>query len=418
MRRIAPSERMEQELMEAVSTSGDPLGEASRRGAQLILQKALEMEVDVFLGRERYERLPEGAVKGYRNGYEGKKVHTAEGTVELEVPQLRENLEPFESVWLRSIGKRSKRLYELMPMLYVKGMSQRDIEDALTEALGVEGTGRSVINEVCKGLRVDFERWQNRGLNDLGVLYLFLDGIYLKLRPEDKRAIAVLCAYGIQWNGKKVLLHLAIGDKESAACWEAFLEDMRQRGLDEPLLAVIDGNAGVRKAVGRKLPGTMIQRCQVHKLRNIVNKLPHVARPAIRKLIRKAFTAARYEEGLAQARSVIEQYREQFPAAMKCLERDLEECLTALKFPFAHRVQIRTTNLLERLFGEGKRRTKVIPRFSSEASGLSLAFAVLVDASEGWRGVRMKPYIEGRLKQMKDDPESEWEDPDLRTLAA
>ena len=418
MRRIAPSERMEQELLGAMATSEDPLGEAARRGAQLILQRELEREVDEFLGRKRYKRSPEGAVTGYRNGYEPKRVHTAEGTVKLEVPQLRENLEPFESMWLKAIGKRSKRLLELVPMLYVKGMSQRDIEDALIEALGVEGTGRSVINEVCKGLRADFERWQDRDLSDLGVMYLFLDGIYLRLRPEDKRAIAVLCAYGIRWNGKKVLLHLSIGDKESAACWEAFLEDMRQRGLGEPLLAVIDGNAGVRKAVGRKLPNTLIQRCQVHKLRNIVNKLPHVARPAISKLIRKAFTAARYEEGLAQARSVIEQYRDQFPAAMKCLEQDLEECLTALKFPFAHRVQIRTTNLLERLFGEGKRRTKVIPRFTSEASGLSLVFAVLVDASEGWRGVRVKPYLEERLKQMRENPDSEWEDPDLRSVAA
>jgi putative transposase len=402
----------------AVATSGDPLGEAARRGAQLILQKALEKEVDDFLGRERYKRAAEGAVTGYRNGYEPKRVHTAEGTVELQVPQLRENLEPFESMWLEAIGKRSKRLLELVPMLYVKGMSQRDIEDALIEALGVEGTGRSVITEVCKSLRADFERWQSRDLSELGVLYLFLDGIYLKLRPEDKRAIAVLCAYGIQWNGKKVLLHLAIGDKESSACWEAFLEDMRQRGLSEPLLAVIDGNAGVRKAVGRKLPNTLVQRCQVHKLRNIVNKLPLVARPAIRRLIRKAFGAARYEEGLAQARSVIDQYREQFPAAMKCLEQDLEECLTALKFPFAHRIQIRTTNLLERLFGEGKRRTKIIPRFTSEASGLSLVFAVLVDASEGWRGVRVKPYLEERLRQMRDNPDSEWEDPDLRSVAA
>jgi transposase-like protein len=409
---------MEQELFEAMATSEDPLGEAARRGAQLILQKSLEKEVDDFLGRERYKRAPESAVTGYRNGYEPKRVHTAEGTVKLHVPQLRENLEPFESMWLKAIGKRSKRLLELVPMLYVKGMSQRDIEDALIEALGVEGTGRSVINEVCKGLRADFERWQDRDLSDLGVMYLFLDGIYLRLRPEDKRAVAVLCAYGIRWDGKKVLLHLSIGDKESAACWEAFLEDMRQRGLGEPLLAVIDGNAGVRKAVGRKLPGTLVQRCQVHKLRNIVNKLPHVARPAIRRLIRKAFAAARYEEGLAQARSVIEQYREQFPEAMKCLERDLEECLTALKFPFAHRVQIRTTNLLERLFGEGKRRTKVIPRFSSEASGLSLVFAVLVDASEGWRGVRMKPYLAERLKQMTETPDSEWEDPDLRSVAA
>jgi transposase-like protein len=376
------------------------------------------MEVTDFLGRARYERMPEEALQGYRNGYESKNVHMAEGTIELKVPQVRDQLEPFESIWLQAIGKRSRRLMELIPMLYVKGMSQRDIEDALVEALGVEGTGRSVVTEVCKGLRVDFERWQNRDLSDSAVLYLFLDGIYLKLRPEDKRPIAVLCAYGIQWNGKKVLLHLAIGDKESGACWEAFLEDMRQRGLSEPLLSVIDGNAGVRKAVGRKLPNAFVQRCQVHKMRTIVNKLPHTARPLIRKLIRKAFTAARYEEGLAQARSIIEQYREQFPAAMKCLEHDLDECLTALRFPFAHRIQIRTTNLLERLFGEGRRRTKIIPRFSSEISGLSLVFAVLVDASEGWRGVRMTSYLKDRLEQISVEPESDWEDPDLKAIAA
>lgn len=121
---------------------------------------------------------------------------------------------------------------------------------------------------------------------------------------------------------------------------------------------------------------------------------------------------------MAQAQSIIDQYKDSYPAAMKCLAQDLEECLTALKFPFAHRIQIRSTNQLERLFGEGKRRTKVIPRFTSEASGLSLMFAVLVDASEGWRGVRIEPYIENRLTQMIVDPDSQWEDPDLKKIAA
>jgi transposase-like protein len=240
----------------------------------------------------------------------------------------------------------------------------------------------------------------------------------MKLRPEDKRKVAVLCAYGMLWDGRKVLLHMAVGDKESTACWEAFLEDMKRRGLNVPLLTVIDGNAGVRKAVEHKLRDSLIQRCQVHKMRNILNKLPHLARPTLKKLIQAAFTARSYKDGLAQARAIIAEYREAFPEAMKCLERDLEECLTALKFPFLHRRQIRTTNLLERLFGEGKRRTKIIPRFSSEASGLSLMFAVLVDASEGWRGVRIKPYIEERLNQMAVDPDSAWEDPDLLKLAA
>ena len=416
-RRIPPSRRLEQEIFSAISSGGDPLGEAARRGAQLILQKALETEVDQFLGRGHYERSGE-LCRGWRNGYENKKVHLAEGSIELQVPQVRDSLEPFASIWLRAIGRRSRRLLELVPMLYVKGMSQRDIESALTEALAVEQTGRSVVNKVCKTLRADFERWQERDLSGLMPTYLFLDGIYLKLRPEDKRAVAVLCAYAILRDGRKVLLHLAIGDRESSACWEAFMEDMKRRGLNEPLLAVVDGNAGVRRALARKLPGTLVQRCQVHKMRNIINKLPHLARPTLKKLIQRAFTARNYKEGLEQGRAIIEQHRQSFPAAMKCLERDLEETLTALKFPLVHRRWIRTTNLLERLFGEGRRRTKVIPRFTSEASGLSLIFAALTDASEGWRGVKMKPYVLDRLDQMSVDPDSKWSDPDLEKYAA
>jgi len=149
MKRIAPSQKLEQELFLGLRSSGDPLGEAARRGAQLILQKTLEMEVDEFLGRKRYARSSAGSQTGYRNGYEPKKVHMAEGSIELQIPQVRESLEPFESVWLRAIGRRSQRLLELVPMMYVKGMSQRDIEDALVEALGVEQTGRTVVNEVC-----------------------------------------------------------------------------------------------------------------------------------------------------------------------------------------------------------------------------------------------------------------------------
>jgi len=418
MNRVAPSERLEQELMAGVMASADPLGEAARRGAQLVLQKALEIEVATFLGRERYERAQDGALRGWRNGYEPKVLHTAEGSIELAVPQVRDALEPFESLWLRAIGTRSKRLLELIPALYVKGMSQRDIEGALVEALGVEQTGRTVINEVCKSVRADFARWQERDLGEHRVLYLFLDGIYLKLRPEDKRAVAILCAYAIGWDGTKVLLHLAVGDKESRACWEAFLEDMKRRGLAEPLLIVLDGNTGVRKAVRHKWANSLVQRCQVHKLRNILGKLPHLARPTLKKLIRRAFTARTYAEGLALARAIIDEYGETFPAAMACLERDLDECLSALRFPLIHRRPIRTTNLLERLFGEGKRRSKVIPRFPSEASGMALLLAVLVDASEGWRGVRMRGDIIARLKQLAVDPDSTWNDPDLAKLAA
>lgn len=417
-KRVAPSVHLEQAFYETVATSGNPLGEAARLGAQLLLQKALEAEVDDFLGRGRYERSADGALKGYRNGYEPKTVHTAEGSLTLQVPQVRESLEPFESLWLRAIGKRSQRLLDLVPALYVKGMSQRDIEAALVEALGVEKTGRSVITEICQELRPQFRSWQQRDLSKLEVIYLFLDGVYLKLRPEDRKAVAVLCAYGILADGRKVLLHLEVGDKESTACWEGFLEDMKRRGLSDPLLVIIDGNTGCRKAVRRKFASSLVQRCQVHKMRNILCKLPALARPTLKKLICRAFTAATYAEGMSQARAIIDQYQEAFPAAMKCLAQDLGECLTALKLPLAHRKQIRTTNLLERLFGEGQRRSKVIPRFPSETSGLVLLYAVLVDASEGWRGVRMNDVLRQRLVQMRTEPDSNWSDPDMELLAA
>jgi putative transposase len=418
MRRIAPSERMEQEISEALRVSEDPLGEAARRGAQLILQRALEAEVDDFLGRGRYERAADGAMAGHRNGYEPKNVQLAEGSIALAVPQLRDTVEPFESVWLTAIGKRSQGLRQLIPMLYVKGMSQRDVEAALVEALGVEQTGRTVITEVCRQLRPVFRHWQQRDLSGVELVYLFLDGIYLRLRPEDKKAIAVLCAYGIVADGRKVLLHLEIGDKESTACWEAFLEDMKQRGLKTPLLTVIDGNAGCRRAVKTKLPDSLVQRCQVHKMRNIINKLPHLARPTLKTLIYNAFTAKTYAQGLRQAQAIVAEYQERFPGAMKCLAQDIEECLTALKLPLAHRRQTRTTNVLERLFGEGKRRSKVIPCFRSEDSGLALLFAVLLDASEGWHGLRMNDALRARLQVMRTDPDSAWQDPDLKDLAA
>jgi transposase-like protein len=260
---------------------------------------------------------------------------------------------------------------------------------------------KSTVSTLCGQLKRDFDRWQNRDLADVDLLYLFCDGIYLRLRPEDPKAVAVLCAYGIRTDGRKVLLHLAVGDKESTVCWKNFFEDMKQRGLKGPLLVVIDGNSGLRKAVGECLPGSLVQRCQVHRMRNILCKLPEKARPGLRRLIQKAFSAQSHKSGLEQAQAVVGTYREQFPEAMKCLATGLEECLTALRFPETHRKRIRTTNLLERLFGEGQRRSKVIPRFTSERSGLSLMFAVLVDASAGWRGVKVTPAASQELEALR-----------------
>jgi putative transposase len=402
MKRQLPSQTLEEHFL-SPDTKRAPLSETIRLGAQLVLQRAVELEVTEFLGRDHYQRHGEGLLRGYRNGYADKRVETGEGPLHLKMPQVRNTIDAFESVWLQSLVRRSDKLAALIPQLYVKGLSTRDIEAALTDALEVEGVSKNTVSVLCKQLHQDFERWQNRDLSDQDILYLFCDGIYLRLRPEDPKAVAVLCAYGIKSDGRKVLLHLAIGDKESTVCWKSFFEDMKRRGLKEPLLVVIDGNSGLRKAVRESFPGAWLQRCQVHRMRNILCKLPEKARPGLKKLIQKAFTAQSHKAGLEQAKAVVAMYEREYPEAMKCLGTDLEECLTALRFPETHRKRIRTTNLLERLFGEGQRRAKVIPRFMSEKSGLSLMFAVLVDASASWRGVKVTPAIRRELDALIAD---------------
>ena len=394
---------MEKEFL-ALASQKAPLSEAVRLAAQLMLQKAVELEVTDFLGRGHYERHgPEAAARGYRNGYEPKRIQTGEGTLLLKMPQVRETLEAFDSVWLKTLVRRSDKLVALIPQLYVKGLSTRDIEAALEQTLEVEGVSKSTVSELCGQLKKDFARWQERDLSEHQILYLFCDGIYLRLRAEDEKAVAVLCAYGIKDNGSKVLLHLEVGDKESTVCWKSFFQDMKSRGLEEPLLAVIDGNSGLRRAVRESFPGAWVQRCQVHRMRNILCKLPEKARPGLKKLLQKAFTAQSFKAGLEQAQGIVAAYQEDYPEAMKCLATDLEECLTALRFPESHRKRIRTTNLLERLFSEGRRRSKIVPRFMNERSGLSLMFAVLVDASASWRGVKINAAVLPQLEALKSN---------------
>jgi putative transposase len=413
MKRVLPSQRMEQEFFQLVHRSpgsaaaAHPLSEAVRLGAQLMLQRALEWEVTEFLGRDHYQRTRDVPVCGYRSGYEPKRVQTAEGTLVLQVPQVRDTLEAFDSVWLRAVARRSEKLLALIPQLYVKGLSTRDVEAALEEALEVDGVSKSSVSAVCARLKTDFARWQQRDLSGHRLLYLLVDGIYLRLRAEDDAAIAVLCAYGIEESGDKVLLHLAVGDRESKTCWKSFFQDTKTRGLTDPLLVVIDGNAGLRGAVRECWPQALVQRCQVHKMRNILCKLPQQARAGIKKLIQKAFTARTLAEGLEQARGIVAMYQHDYPEAMKCLAADLEECLTVLRLPEAHRKRVRTTNLLERLFGEGRRRSKVIPRFIEESSGMSLVFAVLTDVSTHWHGVRITAPLLAQIKALNPSTQEE-----------
>lgn len=395
-KRVPPSEHLKQALTTVLDQGSDseehPLDQFIQLGARYVLQVAFEQEVTEWLGRAHYQRGTRRRT-GWRNGYEPKGLRTAMGTLPVAIPQVRGTAEPFPAKVASAVGSRSEALERLATRMWVRGLSQQDVEALFTETVGSRVISRSGVSQVSRQLQDDFDVWRRRDLSALKVVYLFLDAIYLAVRQGTEEKEGILCAYGILETGEKVLLHLALGSRESYDAWLSFLHDLTARGLVAPLLVISDGQPGLRKALREVFAGALHQRCQVHKMRNILAKLPQTARALLKPLIRQVFTAATYEQGLKRGRALIARWRARYPAAMECLEQDVEACLVYLKFPKEHHKSLRTTNLLERTFEEGRRRTKVIPRFPTETACLKLVFATLLTAAQRWRGLRMTPRL-------------------------
>lgn len=386
--RIPPSVTMKQEVDELLSQGreGVPLSEFIRASARCCLQAAIEQEATEFLGRRHYQR---GARQraGYRNGYHPKSFASAEGPLQIQLPQLRATQEPFRSGLAQGLATTPGALEKLVVGMYVRGLSTRDIEDLFSEVTGGQMISKSAVSELSQVWEVEFQQWRTRDLSELEPLYFFLDAFYLPLRSGSTEKEGILAAYAILRSGKKVLVHLALGARESYDSWLAFLHDLTERGLKEPTLVISDGNPGLKKALRRIWPGVWHQRCQRHKLLNILIKLPKAMQAELKRLIQQVFWAESYEAGLRRGRALIARFKDRYPAAMECLEKDLEACLLYLKFPEAHRVRIRTTNGLERIIEELKRRTKVVGRLPSEQAALKLVFAVASTYARNWRGV-------------------------------
>jgi len=403
MRRVPPSVRMKEEV-DALLRGGEagvhPMTGFVRRLARYILQVHIEAEATEFLGRGHYRR-GERVRSGWRNGYEGKGIQTEAGLLELEVPQLRATEVPFQSPLVKGLGSRTADLEELVRGMYVRGLSTLDVEGLYGDTFGESRLSKSTVSRITSRLNEDFEAWRKRDLSSLKVVYLFLDGQYHATRQGTTEKEGVLSAYALLESGEPVLLHLDLGATESYDAWLSFLQDMAARGLSDPLMVIFDGSPGLKKAVRRMWPRAFRQRCQAHKMLNILAKLPKGMQAQMKKLVRQVFWAPSYEQAIKRGRALIARFRDRYPAAMECLEKDLEECVTYLRFPSEHYKRIRTTNRLERLNGEGRRRTKVIPRFPTERSCLSLLFATLITASRTWRGVTMTPAILRKLDQLR-----------------
>jgi putative transposase len=284
--------------------------------------------------------------------------------------------------------------------MYVRGLSTQDVGALYQDTFGASRLSKSTVSRVTQQLNQDFEVWRRRDLSDLPVVYLFLDGQYHAARQGSDEKEGVLSAYALLEDGRPVLLHLDLGPRESYDAWLSFLQDLTGRGLKDPLLVVMDGAPGLVKAIKRVWPHAYRQRCQVHKMRNILSKLPRMMQPKMKALVQQVFRAPSYAVALKRGRDLIARFKDRY-TAMECLERDLEECVTHLRFPDDHHQRIRTTNRLERLNGESRRRTKVIPRFPTERSCLTLLYASLLTASKHWRGIPMTASTLRQLQQLR-----------------
>jgi putative transposase len=408
MNRIPPSEKIRKQINRIMQgdweNEEDLITKLLHLGAQRIAQEVLEQEVTDYLGRDHYEHQREGQEhRGYRNGYRQAAMDTAEGRVPLQVPQVRESPEPYRSKLIEFLRGNSDVLERLAVEMYTRGLSTRDIEDAFQEVTGDMLLSRTAVSALTDQLWADYEAFCERDLSCFQVEYLFLDGVYESLRRLAGVKEGILVAWGICRDGQKVLLHMALGSKESYSAWQSLFRDMQGRGLNVPVLIATDGAPGLIRAVEEAWPKSLRQRCLAHKMRNVIDKVPDHASAEVKAMVKSAYYAPNREVAEMIAKDLMDRYQDLYPSAMKAFTDDLEACWAYLRCPSIHHRRIRTTNVLERAFVEQKRRTKVIPGFWTEKSCLKLVFATLWQTSQRWRGVRMSEFEQQQLLQLRAD---------------
>ena len=414
-RTVPPSAEIEEQIenLLAVGVGENPresLSELAKLGARLIIQRAVEDEFDAWLGRARYERRPayqrglRNYDSGLRNGFRPRKLQTLEGELQVEIPQVREAAEPFVSK-LFPCSTRVLRTEPLRAMVigaFVRGLSMRDIE-SLCEKAGLGKLSKSTAARICCELRERFERFKRRDLYAVRLAALFLDAVFLSVRPDGPKEGA-LVAWGFSEEGERVLLSVMLGMRESHEDWLALGRDLIARGLGAPLLIVADGAPGLIKAVEQCWPASDRQHCAVHRVRNLLAKLPERERERVRLAYWQALDDATGErDGKQRLQALVDELdRAGYTAAARCLADDLDALVVHLRYPTRHRRRWRSTNLLERSLAEVKRRTKVIGRFPGETSCLTLVWAVLdLYITHAKNGVRFSQLERQRLRRMR-----------------
>lgn len=373
------------------------LMELTRIGARMMLQSALEEEVTAYLQRDYYERI--ATARGSRSGSKPRSIKIGSGDIELRMPQVRNAGGPFHSLMLPPRVTQMEEVQEIIPLLYMNGLSTRKVKKAVGKLLGKKGLSHQNVMRISGKIVEEFKTWKKRDLSELGVVYLILDGVRLGVRAGTTEKEAVLVAWAFLEDGSRELIGVSLGNRESYGSWKGFLENLVQRGLNEPMLTITDGCTGLIKAVEEVFPESDKQRCTKHRTENVLDKVLKKDRAEVKESVRKVFYASTYEHAKEAIELFKKDWSKKYPAAVECLMEDMESCLTYYKYPYQHWRRIRTTNVVERGFREVKRRTKGIGRFQDEERALTMVYWQLKELR--WNGVSMTNEAKAILAKIR-----------------
>lgn len=364
------------ELVRKVGMESDVL----REGVRLLAQAFMDAEVTARVGAERHERTGERV--GQRNGYRDRTWDTRVGTIDLRVPRVRDG--GYIPSLLEPRRRAERALVSVVQEAYVQGVSTRRV-DALVQALGIEGISKSQVSRLCVELDTEITGFRTRPL-DGAYPYVWFDATYMKVR-EGGRVLskAVVVAIGVRMSGERVVLGYDAGPSEDGAFWEQFIRSLVARGLQGVHLAISDCHQGLRGAIQTTLPGATWQRCRVHFLRNALAHVPKSAQEMVAATIRTVFVERDVARAHAQWRQIADGFRTRFPRLAACMDDAEDDVLAYLGFPPEHWRQLWSTNPLERLNKEIKRRTDVVGIFPNEAALLRLVGAVLSEQHDEWQ---------------------------------
>ncbi len=371
----------------------DPLTELLRVGARELIAQAVEAELQSLLAEHANHRLADGRMALVRNGYLPERtIQTGIGDVPIKVPKIRDRSNSgvkFNSGLLPPYLKRSKSIEELLPWLYLKGISTGDYSEALGALLGerAKGLSANTISRLKNQWIDEHGNWRKRDLSDKRYVYWWADGIYSKVRMDERLCLLVII--GVTEHGNKELVAVEDGYRESTSSWEELLTGLRQRGLEiSPKLAVGDGALGFWNALSKVYPACLHQRCWVHKTANVLNKLPKSMQPKVKEALHDIWMASARKEAHAAFDNTIKRFSAKYPGAMDCLAKDREELLAFYDFPAEHWLHIRTTNPIESTFATVRLRTKRSRNCGSRDTTLAMVYKLMGSAQKRWRKIK------------------------------